>query len=168
MTSKFAYIKNNLAERIVFSVLFAAGFAIIGFYIPKIYYTYLDHTDYYKIISPIKVNDGITQAIHPCDSVEVHIERNSLIDSRGFAVIALDLVREDMNGNKDRIAFTTRDLPLTSGQGVVISHWQVSCDAKTPGTYFFEGNLSYEVNGVKKEEPFFTDKFKVSALDLQK
>jgi len=107
-------IKDNLIERFFFAALFGAAFAVIGFYVPRIYFTYLDKTEYYKIYSPVAINQSIPH--YPCEPVEVTFTKESLIEGRGQVNIALNLYREDGAAVKQRVGYQEKNILLTKDQ----------------------------------------------------
>jgi len=149
---------DNLPERLLFSALFAMAFSVIGYYVPKTYLTYFDKTDYYKIYSPVAVNQSVPH--YPCDPVEVSFTKESLIDGKGKVEIALNLYKVDNSNNKNRVDYQERSIPLTKGEAVITTQWNIACN-RTPGQYFFEGVLTYTLNGVEKNHSFYSEKFNI-------
>lgn len=153
-------IKENIFERLLFAALFGMSFSVMGFYIPRTYLTYIDKTDYYKIYSPVAVNQSVPH--YPCDPVEVSFTKESLIDGKGSVDIALNLYKVDKANNKIRVAYQERTVPLTKGTQLITTTWDLSCE-RLPGEYFFEGVLNYQLNGVEKHHSFYSEKFNVVA-----
>lgn len=139
-------------------MLFGALFAIMGFLVPYTYYNYFDNTQYYKVISPVKVEQREYKA---CEKIDAYIDRESLIDGHGDSIINLTLIREDETGIKsDRITSVYREITMTRGKGVVVTHWTLPCDVR-PGKYYYDGVVQYEVRGIKKYTAFTTEVFEV-------
>lgn len=158
-------IIKSIAHTIPNMIIFGALFAIMGFLIPYTYYNYFDNTHYYKILSPVEVEQ---KEYHFCEKIDAHINRESLIDGHGNSIINLTLIREDESGRKeDRIKSTSRQISIKKGFGVVITHWSLPCDLDNKsvetGKYYYNGVVEYEVRGIKKYEPFETEVFEIYA-----
>lgn len=151
---------NNLLDRLLCSAIFAASFAVLGYYIPKTYLNYFDETEYYKIYSPISIENNTKH--YACDKVDVIFIKESLIEGRGVANIALNLVKADSNNEKIRVSFQEEIVPITKGKSIITTSWKLPCDIKA-GEYAFEGVLSYDVNNVKKTHLFYSEKFIISS-----
>lgn len=137
-------------------LLFAALFSVVGHFLPQIYFRYFDKTDYYKIYSPVAINQSIVYK--PCGTVEVSFTKESLIQTNGTVDIALNLIKAD--GMKKRVGYQVKEIPLTLGEDVIITSWNIDCSA-VAGEYYFEGVLTYRVNGLEKGHGFFSEKFKI-------
>jgi len=153
-------MKHDIVERLMFAMIFGMAFSVMGYFIPKTYLTYFDKTDYYKIYSPVAVDQRTPH--YPCDSVTVSFTKESLIDGKGSVNLALNLYKVDKSNNKNRVAYQERDIPLTIGEAVITTQWDLSCD-RIPGEYFFEGVLNYKLNGIEKYHSFYSEKFNVTA-----
>lgn len=138
-------------------IFFASAFAFLGQYIPQTYYQYFDKTVYYEIKVPAPIEPRDYKA---CDMVDVYIIRKSLIDGQGDSIINLSLVK-DNNGTRERVTTENRRVSITQGEGTIITHWAIHCDVKA-GKYFFEGTIKYQVRGIDKYTPFYTDYFEVT------
>jgi hypothetical protein len=157
-------VHDNILERLMFAAVFGMAFSVMGYYLPKTYLTYIDKTDYYKVYSPVAVNQSLPH--YPCDPVEVSFTKESLINGKGTVEIALNLYKVDKVNNKNRVGYQQRTVPLTKGESVVTTNWDVSCTS-TPGQYYFEGVLTYMLNGVEKSHSFYSEKFNIIAKPLQ-
>lgn len=151
-------VAGNLVDKLLHAVLFAMAFSVMGFYIPRTYLTYFDKTDYYKIYSPVAVDQRNPH--YPCEAVEVSFTKESLIDGKGSVNIALNLYQTNENNLKKRVGYQERSIPLTKGEEVITTTWDVDCNRK-PGEYFFEGVLTYQLNGNTKTHSFYSEKFNI-------
>ena len=156
-------IVKRLLETIPHVILFGALFSFMGYVIPYSYYNFFDNTHYYKILSPVEVEQ---KEYHFCDSINAYINRESLVDGHGNSIINLTLIREDETGlKKDRIESVSRQISIEKGNGVVITHWKLPCEVDNnlvaTGKYYYDGVVQYEVRGIKKYEPFTTEVFEI-------
>lgn len=151
-------VKDNLIERLFFATLFGAVFSVMGFYIPRTYLTYFDKTDYYKIYSPVAVDQNNKH--YPCEPIEVFFTKESLIDGKGSVNIALNLYQTNRDNLKKRVGYQERNIPLTKGEEVITTTWDVDCNRKA-GEYYFEGVLTYQLNGLTKTHSFYSEKFNI-------
>jgi len=156
-------IVKRLLETIPHVILFGALFAFMGYVIPYSYYNFFDNTHYYKILSPVEVEQ---KKYHFCENINAFINRESLIDGHGNSIINLTLIREDESGKKeDRIGSVSREISIRKGTGVVITHWKLPCEVDdnlvATGKYYYDGVVEYEVRGIKKYESFTTEVFEI-------
>lgn len=156
--------KDNVLERLFMATLFGAAFAVMGFYIPRTYLAYFDKTDYYKIYSPVAVDQNNKH--YPCEPVEVSFTKESLIDGKGYVNIALNLYQTNSQNLKKRVGYQERSIPLTKGEEVITTTWDVDCNRKS-GEYYFEGVLTYELNGMKKTHSFYSEQFTISEKEIK-
>ena len=148
----FNHFRNAIPEMLLFGILFA----VIGYAVPRTYYQFFDKTEYYKIKSPIEVEQ---KAYQPCQNVKVYLVRNSLIDSQGTSIINLSLLKEN---SRERVSQQVKEVSMTKGEGIIITSWQLPCNIE-PGQYFFEGSVKYKVRDFEKYTPFNTVNFEVVA-----
>lgn len=146
---------SRLKESVFSMIFFAALFSVLGYYIPRAYYTWFDQTVYYNIKVPIDVEKEVYKS---GDIVTVQIERTALIDTQGISIRELTLVGE--NGNTEVFSYTT-NLAINAGKEMVIVDWLLPPNIKD-GVYFFQGVVSYPVRGITKFTPFCTEKFTIS------
>ncbi len=151
-------IINHLLEHLknsIFSiVIFATLFSVLGYYIPRAYFSWFDQTIYYTIKVPVEVEKDIYKA---GDIVTVEIERNALITTQGVSIRELILI--DEKGNKEVFRYTT-DLAINAGKEKVNVDWVLPPNIKD-GVYFFQGVVSYPIRGITKFTPFCTEKFTI-------
>lgn len=156
-------IKNHLADKLLSMIIFAAMFAFLGYYIPRIYLTYFDKTDYYKIYSPVAINQSTPH--YACEDVEVSFTKESLIDGKGEVNVALNLYKNN-NGEKNRIDFQEFNVPLTKGEQIITLKLKLPCGIDS-GIYYFEGVISYRVKGIEKTHSFFSEKFNILKEEIK-
>lgn len=135
-------------------VFFACLFSLLGYFIPKAYFTWFDKTVYYTIKVPIEVEKEVYKS---GDIVTVKIERNALIDTQGISIRELILVNQ--NGNNEVFKYNT-NLAINVGKEIVYVDWLLPPNIKN-GVYFFQGIVSYPVRGITKFTSFCTEKFEV-------
>lgn len=144
----------SIKDSIFSIVLFAALFSVLGYYIPRAYYTWFDQTVYYSIEVPIQVEKEVYKS---GDIVTVQIKRSALIFTQGISIRELTLV--DQNGNHEVFTYNT-NLAINEGSEIVTADWLLPPNIKN-GVYFFQGVVSYPVRGITKFTPFCTEKFTV-------
>ncbi len=154
-----AYILKHFSNNILIIILSSILFMCAGYFIPNIYYQYLDNTQYYSVKSPIEVEQ---LPYEPCGAAKIYMVRNSQLDGQGKAIINLNLIKEDGSQGLERIEETTREISFSKGSGLIILSWDISCKAK-PGKYFFEGTVAYDIRGFERCTPFTTVSFDVVA-----
>lgn len=133
-------------------IFFAILFSMLGYYIPKAYFTWFDHTSYYSIKVPIEVEKEIYKS---GDIVSVEVDRTAIFDTQGTSIRELILVGD--NGNKEIFRYNT-NLSINSGREKISVDWLLPPKIKD-GIYFFQGVVSYPVRGITKFTPFYTEKF---------
>lgn len=160
---RLIHFSDRIKEQLIFMMFFAMLFAGFGYYIPKIYYTYFDKTQYYEVKLPIEVEN---KKYYPCDYVNVHVIRRSLINVTSEAQIELRLYRDDGSGIKDLVDKQFRKLNIIKSSNdkfdTIISHWLIPCFVQ-PGRYIFEGLAPYKVNGIDKTTLLITEDFIINA-----
>ncbi len=134
--------------------VFAAGFMIIGRFIPQTYYRYFDSTEYYLVKVPAAVGG---KEFAPCNSVPVEINRVSLVDTEAVADINLVLVNLD---SKERVYREVRNIMITKGEAVYVAKYNIPCSA-TPGRYIFDALVHFKVYDIDKYTHFYSEEFDV-------
>lgn len=158
ITSKFVdlvkVVAGNFQESIFHIIFLAALFSILGFYVPRAYFTWFDQTVYYSIKVPVEVE---METYKSGDIISVEIERNALVDTQGISIRELILV--DSNGNHEVFRYNT-NLAINAGQEKVKIDWLLPPNIKD-GVYFFQGVVKYPVRDITKFTSFYTEKFTV-------
>lgn len=149
-------IHIRIREQFVYMAVFATCFVVMGHFLPRVYLQYFDRTEYYKIELPIPVADF---DYRPGDFVNVFITRTSMIDNDGVSIIQLNLLRKD--AQVERVSHEVRQISMPKGSGTVVVGWKLPEDISS-GNYFFDGVVTYEVQGIKKHTKFVTDLFQVT------
>lgn len=144
---------SKIAEKFLGVLIFATAFTVLGYVIPRIYFAAFDKTAYYFIKSPILVEKKLYK---PCDSVLVHLYRESLIATTAVSVKELVLVKSNEEVIKEKT-----DLALTVGKENIDVRWKLPCQLDD-GEYYFRGVVTYSVNGMEKNTTFETEKFNVT------
>ncbi|GEM_PF-3574028 len=145
---------NELKDSLQTMILFALAFIVVGQCIPEVYFRYIDKTDYYQIELPIQVDRAVYQ---PCQTVNLKVHRNSLVDVDATAIVELTLLEED---KKTEIETKTFNLVLNKGEEVI--NFPIVLPCKIPiGKYYYNGILKYKVQNVTKTKNFYTSKFYV-------
>lgn len=150
---------NDKLDTLLHMAMGAAIFSLLGFYVPKIYFTYFDNQVYYKINNPITVEQKTNIQ---CSYIDAYIHREALIDIKGSSTKQLTLIRVDKAGLRERIASYYTDIQAEAGESTVIAHWKLPCDIPN-GTYIFEGVAEYMVRDIRKTTRFYTERFEVVA-----
>lgn len=153
--------KTLFLERLVYMALFSATFSIVGYFVPKIYYQYLDPTEYIHIKQPVstevseyKKGDNAGLILSTRSKINVSVEQTAKLIH--------------INGNQVATQLSDADTPdvivLEKTNDYVIrktNSLYIPCNAIT-GTNFFQVNFTYELNGVKKTYSYISDTFRVS------
>jgi len=143
---------DRLGGRFLSILVFASAFAVLGFIIPRIYFATFDKTTYYFIKSPISVDDKLYK---PCESVVVHLYRESLVDTTAVGVKELVLVKRN-----EEVVREKNDLAITIGKENIDVKWPLPCTLED-GEYYFRGVVTYRVNELEKSTKFSTVNFEV-------
>lgn len=152
--------KTLFLERLVYMALFSATFSIVGYFVPKIYYQYLDQTEYIHIKQPVstevseyKKGENAGLLISTKSKINVSVEQTAKLIH--------------INGNQVATQLSDADTPdvivLEKTEDYVIrktNSLYIPCNALT-GTNFFQVNFTYELNGVKKTYSYISDTFRV-------
>lgn len=145
---------NRLKESLFSMIFFAALFSVLGYYIPRAYYSWFDQTIYYSIETPIQVEKEVYK---PGDIVTVNIIRKAVLDTQGISIRELNLV--DEKGNIEVFTYNT-NLAINAGKENIKVDWLLPPNLKD-GVYFFQGIVSYPIRGITKYTPFCTERFTV-------
>lgn len=154
MTKHLETLTNRIRDQLVHMALFAVMFASLGYFIPRIYFQYFDHTEYYKVVSPIAIHGG---PFKQCATIPITIHRVALVDLYGKSVINLFLIKES---GKEKLHEGSREMVITKGEADVTTYWQLPCDIPN-GTYYYDGVVNYSINGVFRQTFFSTETFVV-------
>lgn len=154
MKNLISIVLGTIKERIFSMVFFAALFSVLGYYIPRAYFTWFDQTIYYSIEVPIQVEKEVYQS---GDIVTVDIIRTALLDTQGVSIRELTLVGE--NGNTEVFTYNT-NLAINAGKEHVRVDWLLPPNIKD-GVYFFQGVVSYPIRDITKFTSFCTEKFTI-------
>ena len=152
MTEHFERFGNRFREQIIAMAVFAIMFSALGYFVPRVYFQYFDHTEYYKIESPISMSDSPYKS---CGIIPITIRRIALVDLHGQAVINLFLVNEK---SKEKISQGTREMVITKGEVEVTTYWELPCGIKD-GIYYWSGVVTYPLNGITRQNFFSTETF---------
>lgn len=144
----FNAIRGSLCEIAFFAFMFAG----VGYFVPEIYFRYVDKTEYYFIQNPIVVENTI---VRPCEKITVEINRKSLIATNAVSVRELVLIKDNVE-----VARFTTDIAINLNDSKVHAQWLIPCDVE-PGTYMFRGVVSYPFRGQNKTTEFYTTNFEV-------
>jgi len=146
---------KHLPQRILLSMVFAIAFAVVGKFIPEIYFRYFDRTVYYFIEQPISVDKTVYK---PCEITRVTINSVALVDITGWSVVDLVLIRAD---NKlEKVAAIQRVSAIPKGERTLIVDWPLPCDI-SDGIYYWQAVIKYDVRGIQKTYSYLTDTFMV-------
>jgi len=146
--------KNEQHERLQNAALFGISFAVLGYALPMFIYLLIPASWFYQVKQPVPTNKI---AYQPCEQIELTIERTSRIMTQAESTLELTLVLD--NGERD-VAHRKQNINIGTGEKVVITEWQVPCDAPR-GDYYITGNLHFEVQNQQKDYQFVSQSFKV-------
>lgn len=132
--------------------IFAAAFAILGYFVPQAYYQYFDKTQYFTVETPMQV---IGNDFTACDIVPVEVHRKTMFAMQAVSVSELVLY----NGNVE-VARYKKDLSINLDNTAMLTTWELPCSLK-PGIYFFRGVVKYQFRGIDKQAEFYTTQFNV-------
>ncbi len=156
MTEHFDRFRNRFRQQIISIVVFATLFTVLGYFVPRFYFQYLDHTEYYHIDSPIEMPNSPYKSCNP--SVPITLHRTALVDLYGKSVINLFLIRE---GNKNKVSEGTREMVISKGESDITTYWPIPCGIIS-GNYYYDGVVNYQLNGVDRQAFFSTETFVVT------
>lgn len=142
-------------------LFFCMFFAVMGWFLPRIYLQYFDKTEYYKVKSPAQI---VQKIYKPCDTVPVTIRRTVLIDLRAHSTINLILKSDD---GKIKYGQGSRELIITktNGEEPITALWKIKdeeggCNIPN-GIYYYDALVEYQIQGITKQTFFTTDTFVV-------
>lgn len=152
-------ILNNrhLPNRILYAVIFAALFSIVGWAIPEVWYKYIDETEYLVISQPISVDKKLYE---PCEETTLTTKLTAKVDLNVSSLTQLVLTNE--NGDSVRVGrVISAEAPIKAREEHIISgSLPLPCDLKE-GAYFWQGNATYSVRGFDRTLSFITETFTV-------
>ena len=144
-------------------IIFFAMLSIIALLGPAIYYRYADHTDYFSLESPMKVEKEEYQA---CEDVQVRTKRFSLLDTRAISVKDLVAVKQIDGVDLEVTTVERPEFIHKSEEEEIIFVYKLPCKERDgislpPGEYKWRGIIEVKVKGVDKPIPFYTETFRV-------
>jgi len=146
--------------RLVYVLLFATLFVVLGYIIPQIYFKYFDRTLYYSVQQPASVDREVYK---PCDKLVVTIVRTSLINVSAHATVQIYLVNVEGKIIKHNPLFDGSVLIEITNKAVVYLSYIVPCDL-IDGKYYLKAIVDYTVpsTNIRKNYIWVTDSFTVS------
>lgn len=154
-------IKNH-SERLLWMTLFTSLFAILGYFIPKTYFEFIDTRDYIEIKQPVspefttyKRGQRIDLILNRRSFVNAEVTQSAKIVHVNGALVTRQL--NDQQSPRRVLVENTR------GEWVTIktSGIYIPCDA-IPGRSFVQALLTYEVNGVSRNYNYISSIFEIS------
>lgn len=146
------------------SILLAASlFSLIGYFLPQIYFRYLDTNQYFEVYE----FSTEKSEYQPCDAVYFDIHRNSHVNtSNGSGVFELKK-QEYVNGEDflvevhqwpkvDNINFTKGEERISSRR----SAREIPCSVKD-GTYVIDMTIGFPFRSTNKSYTFTSDPFEI-------
>ena len=141
---------DDLLNMVSHIAIFAAVGVVLGYYMPKVFFEYIDKTQYYTIEIPISVDKRVYK---PCDRVTWIIKRNSKIDFEAVSTVELVLIKDN-----EEVARETRPLFIEKGDAIVRTKMTLPCLLDT-GEYRYHGIIVFRHNEVTKHLTLKTEPF---------
>lgn len=143
--------QREAGSRVGHAIFFGLLFLILGYFIPKFYYQYLD-TKQYITVDIVTYNKKVYK---PCESVTTRTQYYSDISAPVTFHYRVYWVHNDKTTIVPKSERTIQTfINQTDRNGVVITGVsKVPCDYK-PGVYYAEGVLEYEVKEHKRSSPY--------------
>lgn len=146
-------IQREWGLRMWHAIVFTAVFFIVGYYAPKIWYKWIDRTEYVKVdivsfdkkvYKPCEIATSITHYYSRIDTeVRFRYRINRVVDNKIVTV---------PNSEQEIKTF----IKQTGVKGVsVVGHPPVPCNFE-PGVYFSEGIVIYYIRGEPRTAPYRT------------
>lgn len=134
-------------------------FSLLGYFVPYLYYSYIDNTEHYYIRpNPLSV-DNKDRPISPCDTVVYRGTRTSMIDF--ITETSVDLVRVEEDGSRTKIFTSEQSLKsIERGQTNIEYRYTLPCNLN-PGNYYLSSVITYEIWNVDKAYRWTSEEFKV-------
>jgi hypothetical protein len=147
-------------ERLVYMALFSATFSIVGYFLPKVYFQYIDKTEYINIKQPVssefteyKVGDNAGLIISTKSKADMAVKQSAKIVHVNGQQVSTQLSDGD---TPDTIVLEkTKDYVVRKTNSLYIP-----CNA-IPGTNYFQVIFEYEINGVDKTYSYISNTFQV-------
>lgn len=151
-------MKNYLGtHRILYAIVFATAFALIGYFAPRAYYEAADAREFYHVESPLSVNKEFYE---PCNEVVVSgkVYSSVAVEALGHRELVLvDLdTEETIEGINEIVNLNTTPISGTFFKRRV----SLPCELK-PGSYFFRGRVDFEIRNATKHIEYYTETFQV-------
>lgn len=126
----------------------------MGYYLPRIYLTYFDKREYFKMELPMTVEKKVYK---PCEHVTFIAKRTSEAD------LLINIHSEFVKSNEgalNSVYSEERTRTIRKGEQLATIEYMIPCYFKD-GVYFTSGTISYEIQGVRKYFFFLSDSFTV-------
>lgn len=157
-------IKRHFAqERILYAMVGALIFLVVGWGVPDIYFKYFDKTNYVFVNQPVHVNQ---ETFNRGDEIAVTLIRTSLIDTRGYVIVQLHLVND--NNSETKYPLADNEIAIAKSDHEVF-YQKYLLPTHTPtgklipfGTYHLEAIISYDYRGLPKSYAWKSVSFSIA------
>lgn len=135
---------TRFKEQAFHVVSFAFAFMILGTFVPQMYYTYFDKTNYYET-TDLEI---ITEKVYACEDVEYVFSRSAREDLELH--IHSDLLKV-LDDDRLQQVYAFPPVEASAGRGDIIirSSRKIPCDVEE-GTYIIRFFYNYEFKGSKR------------------
>lgn len=148
---------NPKIERIFFALLFGAVFMIIGIYAPKIWLTYFDKTDYYRVQQPVETDKHEYKS---CERLVINLVRTSSISDNAHSTV--QLFSASNSGTLKFIPlFNGNIIVEKSNEQVFYLNYELPCNLPA-GKYYIKAAIKYRIQGVDRNYFWSTRAFDVN------
>jgi hypothetical protein len=149
---------KETSNRVLFALLFAFVFSVVGHIVPNVYYQFIDDTQYLEISQPISTD---RQTYRACDTTELTVQLDAKIDVSVETITQLVLVK--VGGEFVRVGEPIEArIPIKAvDKHIVQGSLLLPCDIEA-GNYYWQGIAIYKVREFTKELSFITETFEVT------
>lgn len=147
-------------ERAIYMAVFAVAFSVIGYFVPKTYFEFIDKTEYIQIRQPVstefteyKRGDNLGLIINRKSYINTTVTQHAKIVHVNGRTISTQL--KDADYPQNLVIEKSDDYIVTKTNTLF-----VPCDA-VPGRNFMQIMFTYKVNGVEKSYTYISEVFEV-------
>lgn len=159
------YLQNeHLPKRVLWALIFAVIFSVVGRAVPVTYYQFFDTTEYLSIDSPISVDKAYYK---PGDLVMVSAGVEAQIDVQAMVLTELVLVKQG-SGDYIRVdgSQIVQEAPFRKQDHHIVSNYLKLPNNLPDGSYYWKGNATYYIRGIERTESYISQTFNVTQSGL--
>lgn len=151
--------------RLLYALIFATLFIVLGYFTPRFYEQYIDQTNYYTIKQPATVDQ---ESYKQCDKIAVTAVRTSSFNMSVHSTVQLFLVNTNGQIYKGVVVYDGNVIVGISKDVVIHLIYTVPCDIRD-GQYYIKGIIVYPLPLIEKTRSYIwvTNSFTIASQSAE-